>query len=392
MKERQYKTPKRQWGSIIYRCRWAVAIAWVFFIVVLGAFAVRTPSLLQDSGFTPTGSQSERGIAFLEENLDMSAASLDIVLQSTEGKNLTASEAQDRIWEELAPLRDKPFVQDMYASMVTRKAGEDGIISYTVLLNETASEALKHFDEIKAAVPEIAGTETYIRRQSGGLSRYERGRKARYRPGGVVRDSGGACYFAAPVPDPSRRAAVVVIGVGSVAATMGGLYFVAANGAALSNFLPNMVTMLGLAVGIDYALFMVSRFREELAERTSPTRLRLHAARQEDRCFIRVRPSWPGSLRCVWSISPFSVRWRSAGCWSCWCRCLPQAPCCLRCSAYWDGGFFRCRSSLAEGMPMVPVTAARRGCGFRNGSCRARASSRPSLPQRCSSPCCLPCK
>lgn len=56
------------------------------FIVVLGAFAVRTPSLLQDSGFTPTGSQSERGIAFLEENLDMSAASLDIVLQSTEGK------------------------------------------------------------------------------------------------------------------------------------------------------------------------------------------------------------------------------------------------------------------------------------------------------------------
>ena len=32
----------------------------------------------------------------------------------------------------------------------------------------------------------------------------------------------------------------------------------------LSNFLPNMVTMLGLAVGIDYALFLVSRFREEL--------------------------------------------------------------------------------------------------------------------------------
>jgi RND superfamily putative drug exporter len=36
-----------------------------------------------------------------------------------------------------------------------------------------------------------------------------------------------------------------------------------------SNFLPNMVTMLGLAVGIDYALFMVSRFREELKRKMS---------------------------------------------------------------------------------------------------------------------------
>lgn len=270
MKERQYKAPKRQWGSIIYRCRWAVAIAWVFFIVVLGTFAVRTPSLLQDSGFTPTGSQSERGIAFLEENLDMSAASLDIVLQSTEGKNLTASEAQDRIWEELAPLRDKPFVQDMYASMVTRKAGEDGIISYTVLLNESASEALKHFDEIKAAVPEIAGTETYI---TGNLAVYH-DMSAAVRHDIVRAESFGipAALVILLLLFRTLPAALlpVVIGVGSVAATMGGLYFVAANGAALSNFLPNMVTMLGLAVGIDYALFMVSRFREELAEKDVP--------------------------------------------------------------------------------------------------------------------------
>lgn len=268
MKERQNKAPGRQWGNVIFRYRWAVATAWVFFIVVLGIFALKTPSLLQDSGFTPKGSQSEKGIAFLEEKLAMSAASLDIVLQSTEGKNLTASEAQDRIWEELAPLRNKPYVQDMYASMVTRNAGEDGIISYTVLLNETASEALGHFDEIKAEVPRIRGTDTYI---TGNLAVYHDMSTA------VRHDIVRAESFGIPAAlmillllfrTVPAALLPVVIGIGSVAVTMGSLYFVAANGAALSNFLPNMVTMLGLAVGIDYALFIVSRFREELADKS----------------------------------------------------------------------------------------------------------------------------
>ena len=31
----------------------------------------------------------------------------------------------------------------------------------------------------------------------------------------------------------------------------------------LSFFIVNMITMIGLAVGIDYALFIVSRYREE---------------------------------------------------------------------------------------------------------------------------------
>ncbi|WJH34769.1 MMPL family transporter [Paenibacillus sp. CC-CFT747] len=60
----------------------------------------------------------------------------------------------------------------------------------------------------------------------------------------------------------------MVVGVMSVASTLGIVYFIARE-QSLSNFLPNMVTMLGLAVGIDYALFMVSRFREELKRRES---------------------------------------------------------------------------------------------------------------------------
>ncbi|GIP27873.1 membrane protein [Paenibacillus sp. J23TS9] len=268
MKERQIKAPIRQWGSIIFRYRWAVVFAWVFLICFLGFFAVRTPSLLQDSGFTPTGSSSERGIVFLEEKLGMSAASLDIVMESTSGENLTTSEAQAKIWEELAPLRGQPFVQDMYGSIVSRRTGEDAVTAFTVLLNETSNEALGHFEEIKAAVPRISGTHTYI---TGNLAVYHDMSSA------VRHDIVRAESFGIPAAllillllFGTLPAALlpIAVGLGSVAVTMGSLYFVAVQDVPLSNFLPNMVTMLGLAVGIDYALFMVSRFREELKNRT----------------------------------------------------------------------------------------------------------------------------
>ncbi|MWV44054.1 MMPL family transporter [Paenibacillus sp. HJL G12] len=266
--KRQVKAPIQQWGSVIFRYRWAVVTAWVFLICFLGFFAVRTPSLLQDSGFVPNGSSSEEGIVFLEEKLGMSAASMDIVLESTSGENLTTSVAQNRIWKELAPLRNEPFVQDMYSSIVTRRTGEDDIMAFTVLLKETSSEALGHFEAIKAAVPQVNGTHTYI---TGNLAVYHDMSSA-VRHDIVRAESFGipAALFILLLLFGTLPAAVlpIAVGLGSVAVTMGSLYFVAVQGVALSNFLPNMVTMLGLAVGIDYALFMVSRFREELKSGT----------------------------------------------------------------------------------------------------------------------------
>lgn len=50
-------------------------------------------------------------------------------------------------------------------------------------------------------------------------------------------------------------AAAIVLGLAIVA--------VAGQAVLLSFFVPNMITLMGLAVGIDYSLFVVSRYREE---------------------------------------------------------------------------------------------------------------------------------
>ena len=62
-------------------------------------------------------------------------------------------------------------------------------------------------------------------------------------------------------------AALPVIGGGMAVTVTLGVFWLLAQVIDISVFAMNVATLLGLAVGIDYALFMVGRFREELARR-----------------------------------------------------------------------------------------------------------------------------
>lgn len=265
MNQRLWERPFREWGKKIYHYRWAVVVSWFFLLCILTPLALQITSLLKDNGFTPVGSPSYLGIEKLENGLGMSAATLEIVLESRTGQNLTTSEASMGIKRQLVTLENHPFVKDMYSQLATHLRGQDHIISYSVLLNESTEDALKHFEEIKAAVPKIEGVNTYI---TGNTAIYYDMNNA------VKRDIVRAEMIGIPLAllillfvFRTLPAAILplLVGGSSVVITMGILYVVAMN-FSLSNFVPNVVTMLGLAVGIDYALFIVSRFREELKE------------------------------------------------------------------------------------------------------------------------------
>src|SRR4051794_32125094 len=58
----------------------------------------------------------------------------------------------------------------------------------------------------------------------------------------------------------------IVVGGTAVVVALGGLYFVA-QATPLSIFVLNLATLLGLGLGVDYALLLTSRFREELKAR-----------------------------------------------------------------------------------------------------------------------------
>src|ERR1022692_2783346 len=85
----------------------------------------------------------------------------------------------------------------------------------------------------------------------------------------------------------SLVAALLPLGVGLLSISMAlGAAALLANHLHLSILVQNLVTMLGLGLGIDYALLMVSRFREALAEGHDPGPAADIAARQAGRTLI----------------------------------------------------------------------------------------------------------
>ncbi|MFN8671191.1 MAG: MMPL family transporter [Candidatus Sericytochromatia bacterium] len=68
----------------------------------------------------------------------------------------------------------------------------------------------------------------------------------------------------------------ILVGVVSIVITLGILYVIGQN-MELAMFCKAITSMMGLGVGLDYCLFMVSRFKEELEKGASPNDAAIHA-------------------------------------------------------------------------------------------------------------------
>ncbi|WP_098748435.1 MMPL family transporter [Paenibacillus sp. EZ-K15] len=268
MRRNGHTTLLHTWGRQIYRYRKAIVVTWLLLFCGLLPFAFKLPSILQHNGFTPKDSPAQIGIEKLEEGLGLSAASLDVVVVSQHDENLTAGTAQRRILTELAPLRARPYVRDIYMNMAAHKAGQDHIVSVTVLLDLDSTEALKQFEEIRDSVPSITGADTYITGNTAIFADMNRAVKSDIIHAEMVGIPSALLILAVVFGTLTAAILPLLAGVASVVVTMGILYFVALADGSISNFLPNVVTMLGLAVGIDYALLVVSRFKEEMRARS----------------------------------------------------------------------------------------------------------------------------
>ncbi|MFE0555580.1 MMPL family transporter [Paenibacillus sp. NPDC058910] len=268
MRRNSHTTLLHTWGRQIYRYRKAIVVTWLLLFCGLLPFAFKLPSILEHNGFTPKDSPAQIGIEKLEEGLGLSAASLDVVVVSQHDENLTAGTAQRRILTELAPLRARPYVRDIYMNMAAHKAGQDHIVSVTVLLDLDSTEALKQFEEIRDSVPDITGADTYITGNTAIFADMNQAVKSDIIHAEMVGIPAALLILAVVFGTLTAAILPLLAGVASVVVTMGILYFVALADGSISNFLPNVVTMLGLAVGIDYALLVVSRFKEEMRARS----------------------------------------------------------------------------------------------------------------------------
>ena len=251
-----------KWGQWMYRYRILVLALWLVIFIGFALIAPQTTALLRDNGFTPKGSDSDIGQTALMEELDLPDSVITIVYEGI-GLDLTSEEQKERILASLEPLQSLDYVENITFETTPRNPGNLEIQAVNVAMSINYDDALAQFPEIQERVIAPDGIRAYL---AGGTAVVYDLQTASQRD--IVKAEMIGIPIALVILLWVMGTLVgailpIIIGLVSITSTLGIVYFIAPH-MPLSSFLPSIVTMLGLAVGLDYALFLVSRFREEL--------------------------------------------------------------------------------------------------------------------------------
>ncbi|MFJ3582206.1 MMPL family transporter [Streptomyces sp. NPDC090127] len=252
-------------GRLAFRRRWLTALLWVVIFCGAGVAASSASPPPADT-FSMPGTQSQQAFDLLEEKFPAASAdgaSARIVVRAPEGARITAAAQQEHVAALVARLKKSPQVTSVSDPFATRAVSEDGttayaIATYEVPATEVGDEAHDALDDALAAArdsgltAEAGGDAVKIDAAMSGT-----GEQIGIVVSAVVLVLTFGSVIAAGMP---LLTALIGVGVGISAITALGSTL------GLSSTTSTLAMMLGLAVGIDYALFIVSRYRAELTE------------------------------------------------------------------------------------------------------------------------------
>jgi RND superfamily putative drug exporter len=255
-------------GRFAYRRRWYIIAVWAVVVPLALYGAANVHSVLKGGGFSIAGSPSDLALQEANKHLTLGKSALYIIFES-EDLEARSPEFMQKQAAALAGLKPDEFpylgrVETFENVRDPNLISRDGHASMAILgFNEP-------FDKVQAIMPRIRAAV-----RDTGLKHYITGEPAVFEEIERIssEDATRAEYYTLPV-----ALIVMVLVFGSVVAAglpiMGGVVavgttlgfmFLFGRVYDMSIYTLNVSTMLGLAVGIDYSLLMVGRFREQLA-------------------------------------------------------------------------------------------------------------------------------
>ncbi|MFI5495742.1 MMPL family transporter [Actinoplanes sp. NPDC051859] len=253
-------------GRVSFRRRRLVVLLWLVLLIALGgaAFAFKGATA---SDFTMPGTESQRAIDSLRTEFpEASGATGTIVVAAPQGRTLTDPQLQQAVQGlvkeasalpgvlgAVDPYQVKALSQDGRHALIQVQFAEraDGVTpdqrdAYEAsgASAEAAGLRVEHGGEVMNAEPEVGGTE--------GI--------------GVLIALVVLVVTFGSLVAAGMTMLNALIGVG---AGMAGLYALSSV-VSLTSTAPVLALMLGLAVGIDYSLFITSRHRQHLTEGIEP--------------------------------------------------------------------------------------------------------------------------
>jgi putative drug exporter of the RND superfamily len=238
---------------------------WAVVLVTAALFAPKLGGQLKGGGFEGSGRDSELAKDLMVEKFGLPRATLAIVFESDK-LSARSEEYQRAEAEALEPLRNMEQIRSVstYADTNDKRfLSEDGNKTYALVgFNVSVGETQSLVDEVRRKVRSdelttyVTGpSAVYLDITNASAEDIRRAEKYALPVALVILVIAFGTLVAAGVP--------ILIGGVSVLTALAALFFLAGV-YDMSVYVLSIATMLGLGLGIDYALLAVSRFREEL--------------------------------------------------------------------------------------------------------------------------------
>ncbi|MFD3498119.1 MMPL family transporter [Streptomyces sp. NPDC058676] len=256
-------------GRLAFQRRWFAVLLWMGVLGAVGFGAVTAPASAEQNNSMP-GIESQRAFDLMEQRFPgakADGANARVVFVAEDGQKVTAAENRATIEKFVDEAADESQVASAVSPFRAQAVSKDASTAYATVtykvkaddLTDAAKKALE--DAIEQArnsglTVEVGGSALATQPAAGGSAEVI----------GIV-----IAAFVLVITFGSLTAAglpllTAIIGVGVSMASILAL----ASTFGLSATTGTLAAMLGLACGIDYAVFIVSRYREERAKGHAP--------------------------------------------------------------------------------------------------------------------------
>lgn len=244
----------------------AVLFSFIAVLLLVGGSVVALWFDFDDDMSIP-GIDAQNTLELLEEEfpeVGKAGAQIQLVFKAPEGENLLDPEVQGHLAELVADVQKLDGVEVVYTPEMLQNYNEDQTIAFAMAMYDVPSKEVTfdQIDELRALLPttndegiqtELYSSETEIYPIEIHYKTEVMGVAIAF----VILFFTFGSLILAGMP-------IMTAGTGLVIGLLGIL--LATNFTSISFVCLSLAAMLGLAVGIDYALFIVSRFRQEYAK------------------------------------------------------------------------------------------------------------------------------
>ncbi len=255
------------YGRQVYRFRWFIIAFWAIVVLASIPFAAQIGSVLSGGGYAYNSSESAQADSLLHTKLHQPATQLLIIFQSTQ-----TAVSDPRYRQEVNDVMSRARAFRNVTNVTQGGVGQDGRTTYvTVNFNVGAGSVGDQLGAFRALLPNGAAASPARVYLTGAAPLDQDFTQV------TLQDTEHAEVFALPLAllvllvvfgTLVAGAMPILLAVVAIPVTIAVIYFIGLH-ISMSAFVLDITSIIGLGISIDYSLFMVRRFRDELAAGSS---------------------------------------------------------------------------------------------------------------------------